>query len=186
MRKFSYLQFICLAGFQMLLFFAFIARVDNQEKYYSRNHGILKMMFPDDEPSKDPAIKSLSGPDILKEWKKTNKKFITINLTGDFQEDEKRIDFIRMEARRLKYTCDTTHILRVHFTEENTYGQFVQLVSIMQKDLHKRYLFTKMIFTYQEKLHHMLNNIYQHKCATQQMPHAYYTAKYIKLFVHYH
>lgn len=99
------------------------------------------MNFPDDEPSRNPEVKSFSGPDMLNEWKRTKKEFITVNLTGYFPEDKKRMDFIRMEARRLKYTCDTTHILKVHFSDENTYGQFIQLVSIMQQDIHKRYAF---------------------------------------------
>ena len=42
---------------------------------------------------------------------------------------------------RVKYTYDATHIIKVHFMDENTYGQFVELVNMMAKDKHKRYLF---------------------------------------------
>lgn len=143
MRKFSYIQFICLAGFQVLLFFAFVTRLNEEYNLRYCRGSVLRIIFPGDEPSKSPFMKMFSGPNAIKEWKRTKKKFITIDLTGEIKEDEKRIDFIRMEARRLKYTYDTTHILKVHFTEENTYGQFVQLVSIMQKDLHKRYMLYK-------------------------------------------
>lgn len=142
MRKFSYIQFICLLGFQALLLFASINRLNGLYKFlYCRNNGVLKMNFPSDEHSDDGFLKQFSGPDLVEELKRSKKEFINIDLTGQKKEDQKRLDFIRMEARRLKYTYDTMHILKVHFTSENTYGQFIQLVSMMQKDLHKRYMF---------------------------------------------
>jgi hypothetical protein len=44
-----------------------------------------------------------------------------------------------MEGRRIKYTHDTTSVIKVHINEENTYGQFVELVNMMLKDVQKRY-----------------------------------------------
>jgi len=65
-----------------------------------------------------------------------HKKFIQFNLTGDSLEDEKEIYVIRIEALKLKYTGDTIHVIKVHFTNENTYGDFIQLINIMHKDKH--------------------------------------------------
>ena len=136
MQKFSYIQVICLVGFQILLFFVFIKRVDEIESFLYKRGTIFRMTFSSDDPGE-----IFSGPGALSEWKKLKKQFINVDLTGVYTEDIKRLDFIKMEARRLKYTYDTVHILKVHFTNENTYGQFIQLASIMQKDLHKRYMF---------------------------------------------
>jgi hypothetical protein len=142
MRKFSYIQLIFFICFQLFLLHVFFIRVAH-EIYPQKNGTVLKIYLPDDEPSYDPDIIKFSGPDILSEWRRTKKKFIQIDFTGETKEDKKRFEFIRMEARRLKYTYDTVHILKIHFTEENTYGQFVQLVSIMQEDHHKRYVLYK-------------------------------------------
>lgn len=143
MKKFSYLQLVVLIGFQILLFFAFKARwIEVYELGWSRET-VIRLNMPSDEPSHDSYIKSFSGPDILNEWKTTKKKFVTIDLTGDTKEDEKRIDLITLEARRLKYEHDTTSVIRVHINEENTYGQFVQLVNTMLKDRQKRYFLYK-------------------------------------------
>lgn len=141
MRRFSYIQLFCLAGFQILLVFAFLARVNEIENYFRYNTGLLKINFPDDESVKNGAINSFTGPGMLAEWKSTEKEFITVRLTGDISEDNRRLDFVRTEARRLAYTCDTTHILKVHFISENTYGQFIQLASMLHADRHKRYTF---------------------------------------------
>ena len=100
-------------------------------------------MLPDDESSKSSFSKIFTGPDILNDWQARNKKFISVSLTGDVNEDEKRFEFIKNEARRLKYTNDTTNIIRVHFNEDNTYGQFVNLVNMMARDFHKRYMYYK-------------------------------------------
>ncbi len=72
----------------------------------------------------------------------SRKKIILVELKGNFEEDKKRFEFIRQEARRLKYTYDTTSVLHVHFPKESTYGQFVYLNDMMQEDKHKRYLVT--------------------------------------------
>ncbi|CAN5660525.1 hypothetical protein BH10BAC2_BH10BAC2_01710 [soil metagenome] len=111
------------------------------EFLYCRNNGALKINFPSDEHSNEEFLKQFSGPDIVEELKRSKNKFINIDLTRQRKEDRKRLDFIRIEARRLRYAYDTMNILKVHFTNENTYDQFVELVTVMQEDLHKRYMF---------------------------------------------
>jgi len=68
-----------------------------------------------------------------------HKKIILVELQGNPDEDKKRFEFIRQEARRLEYTYDTTSVIHVRFPKESTYGQFVYLTDMMQEDKHKRY-----------------------------------------------
>jgi len=135
-------QLICLAGFQVILFFVFLDELAEIDSMYTKET-ILRIFLPTDKRSKNKFEMLFSGPDILDQWKKEKKIFIRIDLTGELSEDKKRMEFIRNEARKLKYTDDTTHILKVHFTDENTYGQFVELVKIMTEDHHKRYMLYK-------------------------------------------
>lgn len=74
------------------------------------------------------------------------KKVTHISLSGDIIEDEKKINFIQSEARRLKYTCDTTAMIEIYLPDNITYGRFVELVNIMLKDGHKRYALWKHRF----------------------------------------
>jgi hypothetical protein len=138
-KKYSYIELFTLIAFQILLFFAFLNRLAYVDAMYTRWRA-MRFILPDDTPSPQRYLKTYNAPDVLKEWRKQHKKIITIDLTGDLQEDKKRLEFIRNEAQRLKYTYDTTSILKVHFTDENTYGQFVELLNIMIKDRHKRYM----------------------------------------------
>ncbi len=142
-RTFSYVQIISLAGFQIILFFIFLDRLADAENSIYRPQTALRFILPPDDSDKSEFGKKFSGSGALKNWKQEKKIFIRVDLTGELAEDKKRIDVIRNEAMRLKYTNDTTHILKVHFTEDNTYGQIVELVNIMNKDRHKRYMFYK-------------------------------------------
>ncbi|MEO5593924.1 MAG: hypothetical protein ABIR15_03220 [Chitinophagaceae bacterium] len=74
------------------------------------------------------------------------KKIIHINLTGDDTEDDKKIIFIQSEARRLKYTCDTTKLIEIHLSDQISYGRYVELVNMMLKDQHRRYALWKNNF----------------------------------------
>ena len=69
----------------------------------------------------------------------SHKKIIFVKLKGDPDEDRKRFEFIRQEARRLEYTNDTASVIHVRFPKESTYGQFVYLTDMMQEEKHKRY-----------------------------------------------
>lgn len=141
-RNFSWLEALCLYGFQVLLLFAFFQKLDSIEAMYK--HGtIVKLLLPDDRSYQDSFLRRFSAPDILADWKKQKKNIVRIYLTGEPKEDMKRFEFIRSEARRLKYTYDTVDILKVHFINENTYGEFVHLVDIMSQDKIKMYMLYK-------------------------------------------
>ena len=139
MRKFNYVEIISLYAFQILLLLVFFSKINDADKLF-RAPCVLRLVLPDDDLDTSDFGKRFSGKTFLHEAKKQKKKFITIYLTGDMKEDEKRFDLIRYESRRIKYTCDTNTIVKVHFTDENTYGQFVELVNMMGEDQHKRYM----------------------------------------------
>jgi hypothetical protein len=92
----------------------------------------LRLFLPTDN-----GFRKYSTQALLEEIK--HKKIIRVELTGVAEEDEKRFQFIRQEARRLQYTYDTTSVLHVHFRKESTYGQFVYLTDMMTEDHHKRF-----------------------------------------------
>ena len=101
----------------------------------------IRFAIPADKP--DPFVfgKPFNAPDILNEWRKEQKKFMTICLTGDEEEDKKRFEVVQYEGRKIKYTCDTNAIVKVHFNSNNTYGQLVGLINMMIGDHHKRYMY---------------------------------------------
>ncbi len=101
---------------------------------------VIKYYLPSEDPSN-----SFSGFRVIDQAVK-EKKVIHVSLSGDVVEDDKRINFIQLEARRLKYTCDTSVIIEIYIPDSITYGRFVELVNIMLKDGHKRYALWKQHF----------------------------------------
>ncbi len=87
-------------------------------------------------PSNDPHYPFNNG--IIENALK-GKKIVPISLTGILQEDNKVMDTIQVRAHWFKHNRDTTKVLKVHFTENNTYGQFIQLVNIMIVDCQTHY-----------------------------------------------
>ena len=94
---------------------------------------VLRLFVPSDEKSPSRFSKYTVKAGLK------GKKINTVYLNGDRRLNVKKLDFIAYEALKLKYYNDTSQILHVKFSEETTYGEFVQLVNIMHKDGHKRY-----------------------------------------------
>ena len=97
----------------------------------------FKYIVPKDADPNNPSEYRFEAPTILKTISK--KKFISVDLTTDSIENQKRLDFIRFEARRLKYTNDTNQIIKVFIPYSSKYGTFLSLLYIMNEDQHKRY-----------------------------------------------
>lgn len=68
-----------------------------------------------------------------------NKKKIQIELNGDYLTNQKKIDLIKYEARKLKYTMDTLSVLDIRLTNETKYGELLQLIRICYEDNHKMF-----------------------------------------------
>jgi hypothetical protein len=96
---------------------------------------LLRLVVPNDESSPGQYRFSRYAVKAALRGKKIN----TVYLSGDRKLNAKKLDFIAYEALKLKFYHDTTQIIKVHFTDEETYGEFVQLVNIMHRDDHKRY-----------------------------------------------
>jgi biopolymer transport protein ExbD len=71
---------------------------------------------------------------------KTKKK-IKVEIDGERLINQKKIELIRYEARKLKYTGDTTTVMDITFTKEANYGEVLQLLNICYEDHHKKFAF---------------------------------------------
>ena len=104
-----------------------------QHLYTTRVPVIIKYNIPDDQPNG-----VFNGKKAASEIKR---KFQLINyqFTENKYENQKILETIKAEARRLKYTKNKTHVIRIHFHENMEYGQFLQILLLMKEDGHKRY-----------------------------------------------
>jgi hypothetical protein len=67
------------------------------------------------------------------------KKQITIFLNSDKETNEKKIELIRYEARKLKYTFDTSSAILITFSNGLPYSEFIKLLDVCKIDSIKRY-----------------------------------------------
>ena len=96
---------------------------------------LIRLAVPSDKP-----YAGYSGPNALSDGEK--KKKVCWHLPNrDEVEDKKRFEVVQYEARKIKYTCDTNTIIKVHFNSNNKYGQFVRLVNMIREAQHKRYMY---------------------------------------------
>lgn len=126
---------VSLFGQVFIILFCFNPTTPTQRK-----ETVIKHYLPSDN-SKD----FFSGYTLLEKGIK-GKKLIQLELTDEITEDNKKVDFIQSEARRLKFTHDTTTVIKIYLSDEITYGRFVELINIMLKDNHKRYALWKNYF----------------------------------------
>jgi hypothetical protein len=108
----------------------------NQSSNSQDNVTYFKYFVPKSSVSKDPNG-YFDIRRILKSIEK--KKFISVALTNEDDEDQKRFSFIRFEARTLKYTNDTNTIVKVFIPDNCKYRAFLTLLYIVNEDQHKRY-----------------------------------------------
>lgn len=92
----------------------------------------------------NPVIKYFSGESVMKKLYK--KKFLSYYLDGDHELNKTKLRFIRWEALHMKFTNDTTHVLRVRLGEGLSYGEFVYLLNMMVVDDHSRYFEWENVF----------------------------------------
>jgi hypothetical protein len=96
----------------------------------------IKFILPkDDHQSPDiPGYTHSMVKDYLK-----GKKINTVYLDDDHVLNDTKLEFIAREALKLKFYHDITQVIKVHLSDETTYGEFVQLLNIMIRDRHKRF-----------------------------------------------
>lgn len=104
--------------------------IDNKLTYFG-------YVVPKDADPNNPSLYRFEVPTILNTI--SNKKFISVALTTEPIENQKKLDLIRFEARRMKYTKDTNQVIRVFIPDSSKYGTFLRLLYIMNEDQQKYY-----------------------------------------------
>jgi hypothetical protein len=136
MRKLYYAPgIISLIGFIFLLPYAYKRIVPPKQNY-------LRINFPKDDPSNSASV--FSEQYILKFIHRKNK--ITFTLDQDKETNAKKLEMIRYEARKLKYTFDSTAVVLVQFTDDVAYGEFIRLLDQCKVDSIRRYALCKNTF----------------------------------------
>lgn len=63
-----------------------------------------------------------------------SKKQIRFTLNNDHEENRKKIELIRLDALRIKFTRDTNTVIRIHLSNDINYHEFVTLINICYAD----------------------------------------------------
>ena len=85
----------------------------------------------------DKVYQRYSSVNLIRESKK--KKILEIALDNNHEQNQKKLELIRHEARKIKYYNDVSTVIKVSFSNESTYGEVVGLLNIMISDEHKWY-----------------------------------------------
>ena len=120
---------ISLIGFLFLL--PFSAR-----KMYTPKETVISYFTPKDTKPKDWSL-SFSKYTIIDQIKKKQK--IRFTLDSDKITNQKKINVIRNEALKLKFTNDTSSVVLITLTDDITYGEFISILDICLMDEHKRF-----------------------------------------------
>jgi len=68
-----------------------------------------------------------------------NKKKIKFFLNDDRADNQKKIELIRWEARRLKYTLDSSSVIFIEYTDDLLYGELFKILDNCNADKIRRY-----------------------------------------------
>lgn len=108
---------------------------------YSRKYETaLKLNLPGNKHSTKNG-RAFNMDEIKSKWKKEDRQYVNFNLTGDINFDRLTLYAIAYETRKLKFNEDTTHVIKIHFTNQCTYGQFVGVNNIMKTQMQSIYAF---------------------------------------------
>ncbi len=108
-------------------------------KFEPKQYGLLPFNVPTEDKNSPYSIYQI-------EERIKMKKQIQLTLDADDETNEKKMEIIKYEARKLKYTQDTSAVLRVRFTDDITYGLLVRLIDLCHVDGHKRFVLLKNSF----------------------------------------
>jgi hypothetical protein len=123
-------RLVCLTGFQ-LFFVLLLFKALLLPKIHTRlRFNLLPELSGNYSFLRDDFIKQLQ-----------NKRILYFNLCGIKEQDNILIEEADLETRKLVATCDSLHVIKVHFSPGNTYGQFVQLVNIAKLEMAERYTY---------------------------------------------
>jgi|SRR5688572_9748013 len=67
------------------------------------------------------------------------KKKIKFEFDENKTENYKKLEIIRYEALKLKYTLDTSTVILLTLSDSISYGEFISIIDMCEADGHKRY-----------------------------------------------
>lgn len=130
------------ASISLLGILCFLLFFENRFSY--RNFSVLTLNVPDEQDRSQGLFATFSVPIIEAELNR--KKLVNIALDGDTSTDNKKIELIRYEARRLQFTNDTNIAICVTLSADITYGKLVSLLNMMLVEKIDRYVLLKNNF----------------------------------------
>jgi hypothetical protein len=110
--------------------------------YYSKKilpqkETIIQLAGPKEKIPGQNEMPCFNTTGILKEINRKRK--INFLLDDDLLTNKKKLDIIQFEARKLKYTFDTSPVIVVRLSGNTSYGEFVRLINICLLDSIRRY-----------------------------------------------
>ena len=112
-----------------------------QKRFIVKKQVCLSFVVPTDRNYNTPTFST----NYMQNWI-AKKKQLRIELTGDREINQKKIELIRYEARKLKYTMDTTTVINIALTKEVKYSELIQLIDMCYIDKHRRFTLIKNSF----------------------------------------
>ena len=104
-------------------------------------HTSFTLRLPTNRHSTNEA-KVFNMDEFLHSWKEEQRGFEYFSLTGDTIFDKLTLCAVAYETRQMHLKNDTTHVIKVHFKPESTYGQFVYLLNAMHLEMQPCYAAT--------------------------------------------
>jgi len=111
-----------------------------KERFIQKKETYLTLAIPKDGNK----YGLLSVGSIIKQI--VTKKQIKIELNDDVETNQKKMELVKYEARKLKFTKDTMTVINISLTNETTYGDIVKLLDLCYIDKHKRFVLMKKSF----------------------------------------
>jgi len=130
-KLYQYVVMICLAAFQILLLLTIMQLLMGPPR-----KGTLRFSLPSLDSSS-----RYSEYALLKRLK--HKHITQVNLTGDSTLDEPLLSYVATSIRLMHQNNDTMEVIKVHFSKNCTYGQFVRLVNTMLLQQQRYYTFVE-------------------------------------------
>lgn len=108
--------------------------LSNIEYLFLKRDNVFKINLPSEEKNAQ-----FNGRKLLKLNK--NKKFVSFIVTGDdWEKDDPKINAIRTTALQMKYSCDRSMVIRIHFMNDVDYGQVMRMFNMTVIDQHRRWM----------------------------------------------
>lgn len=120
---------ISIAGIWLFIFL-------NKEKFGNEPTRVIQLYVP--TFSSDNFYYEFSDEHFEKVIRKKHQ--ILISIDSNEIDNSKKLELIRHEARKIKYTYDTNTVVKVSFTSKTSYNEVVRLLDLCRSDSHKRYV----------------------------------------------